>query len=75
MKGLELAETYYKEIGEPWLEREFPEYKKRICAGLVGAGSECFGFDDEYSRDHEFGPSFCLWLTKEDYQIIGKKMA
>lgn len=75
MKGLELAEAYYKEIGEPWLEREFPEYKKRICAGLVGAGSECFGFDDEYSRDHDFGPSFCLWLTKEDYQIIGKKMA
>ena len=47
MKGLELAETYYKEIGEPWLEREFPEYKIRICAGLVGAGSECFGFDGE----------------------------
>lgn len=74
MKGLELSELYYREIGEPWLHTCFPEYENRICTGLVGAGSECFGFDDAYSRDHDFGPSFCIWLTKEDYQMIGREM-
>lgn len=75
MKGLALAELYYKEVGKPWIEKCFPEYKDRICAGLVGQGSECFGFDDEYSRDHDFGPSFCLWLSEEDYREVGRAMA
>lgn len=75
MKGLQLSEIYYKEVGEPWLDQCFPEYRDRICAGLVGQGSECFGFDDEYSRDHDFGPSFCLWLSEEDFRAVGREMA
>ena len=71
MKGLELSEAYYKQVGAPIIEREFPEFRNRIAAGLVGEGSECYGFDDEISRDHDWGPSFCLWLTKNDYQQIG----
>lgn len=75
MKGLALSEAYYREVGKPWLLKNFAEYKDRICAGLVGQGSECFGFDDELSRDHDFGPSFCLWLSEEDYRAVGKEMA
>jgi hypothetical protein len=56
----------------PMIEEKFPAYREKIAAGLVGDGSECFGFDDEISRDHDWGPAFCLWLTKEDYRIIGK---
>lgn len=71
MKGLELSRRFYEEFGREMLLRNFPEYVQRIAVGLVGEGSECFGFDDEVSLDHDFGPSFCMWLTDEDYNAIG----
>jgi hypothetical protein len=74
MTGLELSEKYFKKYGESLIEKSFPEYKSRIAAGLVGQGSECYGFDDKFSRDHDWGPGFCLWLTSKDYHEIGKKL-
>jgi hypothetical protein len=71
MKGLDLAEAYYHTHGSPMIRSKFPAYVARIAAGFVGPGSECFGFDDEISRDHDWGPGFCLWLTAEDYGEIG----
>jgi hypothetical protein len=74
MNGLELSEKYFFEIGLRMLQDKFPNYIHRIAAGLVGEGSECYGFDDEISRDHDWGPGFCLWLTPEDYNIIGENL-
>ncbi len=71
MKGLEISERYFLEYGAPMIAHRFSAYQGRIAAGLVGDGSECFGFDDEVSRDHDWGPSFSLWLTAADYQSIG----
>ena len=71
MKGLELSEKYFFEIGLHMLQKIFAQYIDRIAAGLVGEGSECYGVDDEISRDHDWGASFCLWLTPEDYTKIG----
>ena len=73
MKGLELSRLYYEEVCKPVIEREMDGLAGRIAAGLVGEGSECYGYDDEISRDHDFGPSCCFWLTKEDYSEYGEK--
>lgn len=70
--GMQLSKEYWQTYGKQLLELpKFRDYKNRIAAGLVGHGSECYGFDDEISRDHDFGPGFCLWLTDEDYAKIG----
>ena len=72
--GLKLARAYWNEYGKPLIVERYPEYQGRIAAGLMGHGSECYGFDDELSHDHDFGPGFCLWLTDEDYAAIGERL-
>lgn len=72
--GLSLSEQFYLEYGAPMIHEKFPEYEEKIAAGLVGEGSECFGFDDSFSKDHDFGAGFCMWVTKETYAAIGEKL-
>lgn len=72
--GLELCEAFYEEFGKPMIHQKFPEYEHMIAVGLVGEGSECFGFDDQISRDHDFGPGFCLWLTDPVFDEIGEEL-
>lgn len=72
--GLALAKRMWVELGKPMIADRYPQYQGRIAAGLVGHGSECYGFDDNLSHDHDFGPGFCLWLTDEDYAQIGERL-
>ena len=74
MKGLDLAEAYYNSHGAPMIASQFDSFARRITVGLVGPGSECFGFDDEISRDHDWGPGFCMWLTPADYEKTGAEL-
>lgn len=74
MKGMELARGYFREAGIKMLEEKFSGYMEYIAAGLAGEGSECFGFDDEISRDHDFGPGFCIWMPREICREIGTAM-
>ncbi len=73
-KGMELCEDFYREYGAPMIHMHFPEYESMIAVGLAGEGSECFGFDDSVSRDHDFGPGFCMWLTDSVYDEIGERL-
>ena len=72
--GLDICRLYYEEYGRPMIEEKFPEYADRIAVGLVGEGSDCFGLDDEYSRDHDWGPSFCMWVSEDTYEKTGEKL-
>jgi hypothetical protein len=73
MKGLELSKAYYTQFGKPMLVSDFAELLPHIAVGLCGSGSECFGYDDEVSTDHDFEPGFCIFLPGED--AIDRKAA
>lgn len=69
MRGLDICEKFYKEYSE----RLFSEFEvmQRAATGLAGEGSECLGYDDDLSRDHDFDPGFCIWLLDDDYEKYG----
>lgn len=72
--GLQLARAYWEHYGKAMLADKFPRLTSRIAVGLVGHGSQCFGFDDALSRDHDFAPGVCMWLTDEDYAQFGTEL-
>ena len=73
MNGLELSRAFYESYGAPLLHEQFPEQEGLVAVGLLGSGSECLGFDDEVSQDHDFEPGFCLLLPGED--VIDRRTA
>ncbi|MBR2590674.1 MAG: DUF4037 domain-containing protein [Clostridia bacterium] len=73
MKGIELSRAFYEQCGKPVLEEQFSDVLPYLAVGLIGSGSECFGFDDDVSADHDFEPGFCIFLPGED--VIDRKRA
>lgn len=74
MQGLEISKEFYLTYGKPMLEEQFSDVIDRIAVGLAGEGSECLGFDDETSRDHDFDAGFCLWITEVDEREFGFRL-
>ncbi len=58
MNGVELSRLYYESIVAPLLE----QYNGGIAhaAGRLGTGSDVLGFDDDMSRDHDWGMRLTL---------------
>lgn len=73
MKGLELSKKYFEQFGLPMLQNDFAELMPYLAVGLFGSGSECFGFDDDISADHDFEPGFCIFLPGED--VVDRRAA
>ncbi len=69
-RALELSEAYFREQAEPSLRATFGPLADRLAAGLVGNGSECFGYDDALSRDHDWGVEFYIWVAEEDREWL-----
>lgn len=66
MKGLEISKAYFEEYGRPMLTEQFPELMPYLAAGLCGSGSECLGYDDDVSTDHDYEPGFIIFLPGEN---------
>lgn len=43
----------------------FPNLMDKIAVGLIGAGSECFAYDDLVSTDHDFDPGFIIFISDD----------
>ena len=74
MKGMQIARAYFEEYGRLMIDTQMGQYRSQIAAGLVGEGSECLGFDDEISTDHDFGPGFCIWVPEQLYHQVGSEL-
>lgn len=74
MNTIELSEKLFFEKFIPKIKDEFPDVLPLISAGLVGEGSECFGYDDELSKDHDWGIGFCVWIKDELLPIHEKQI-
>ncbi|MGN0495845.1 MAG: DUF4125 family protein [Lachnospiraceae bacterium] len=74
MTGLKLCRLYYDTYGKEMLKEQFGPYLSQMAVGLVGEGSDCFGYDDAVSMDHDWGPDFCIWLPDELYDEIGEQL-
>lgn len=72
-EALGRCKAFYEQHGKPMLAR-FPELRGHFAAGLVGEGSECFGYDDSISADHDYFPRFFIWLDDEAYEKYGEAL-
>ncbi|MBQ4062580.1 MAG: DUF4037 domain-containing protein [Christensenellaceae bacterium] len=70
MKGLELSRLFFKENKDV-----FGKYLDECAAGLFGPGSECLGFDDDISRDHDFSADFLVLISEKDDARLGVELA
>ena len=69
------SRRFYQNKVAPMIKEKFPEYELRIAVGLSGEGSDCFGYDDFISRDHDFGTGVCLWVTENDFHKFGRLLS
>ncbi|SFV36559.1 protein of unknown function [Devosia crocina] len=65
MQGIELSRRFFTELVAPWLATVAPDL--RYSAALMGYGSELLRFDDETSKDHNWGPRVHIHLTERDF--------
>lgn len=73
--AIEKNRRFYDKYVAGMIHDRFSEYEDRIAVGIAGEGSDCFGYDDEISRDHDFGTGVCLWLTDDDMERFGHSLA
>jgi hypothetical protein len=72
MQGIELSRRFYADVVRPWLSSFAPDLQH--SAALIGYGSELLGFDDETSRDHNWGPRVHIFLGREAFDEHARRL-
>lgn len=65
--GLELGRELAHQVAQD-IELNLPDLAPYMCLALVGTGSECLGFDDAISEDHDFTKRCQLFLPADIYE-------
>jgi hypothetical protein len=73
MTGLDLARAYYEQVVGPLLLGRWPGLPH--AAARIGDGSEVLGFDDEMSRDHDWGLRLTLLVDEEHVIPVDRFLA
>lgn len=73
VNGLRLSQAFYEEVVWPLLSTEGFS-KLQHSAGLLDPGSEVFGFDDQRSADHHWGPRVLIFLGQADYDSLAREL-
>ena len=72
MQGIDLSRGFYTDIVRPWLSQAAPDL--RYSAALIGYGSELLGFDDELSRDHNWGPRVHIIVSRDQFDQHARRL-
>jgi hypothetical protein len=72
VSGRELSRQLYRREVRPLLDTRFPGLPHG--AALLGRGSEVLGYDDEMSRDHDWGPRVLVFLNDDDHARLGRQV-
>jgi len=73
-RNLDRCRLFYEQNFAAVIRDKYPQLDAKMAVGIVGEGSDAFGFDDEISRDHDYGPGFCIWLDDDAYGEAGEAL-
>lgn len=71
--GAQFVRDFHRQVVGPILTRHLP--RLRHAAGRLGSGSDVLGFDDEMSRDHDWGARLTVLVDEEDGAAVTEVVA
>jgi hypothetical protein len=72
MQGITLSRRFYAELVAPFLAERVPGMA--YAAALFGFGSDVLGYDDEMSRDHNWGPRVHIIVSEADFDTHARDL-
>jgi hypothetical protein len=73
LTGAELARAFFTEVVDPILTSRFAGLP--FAAARVGTGSDVLGFDDETSRDHDWGVRLSVFVPADVVASVDGELA
>jgi len=70
---IDVSRRFFEGVVRPLIERHFPEESRQMACGVFGYGSECFGMDDEVSRDHHWGLRVDILMPEDVFRRLSEK--